>query len=184
VALAGRVDVVGLNDYSRAFIAPAPGLLDNLEALPCLAALSCGDRTGVDGDNGNEVYPYGLYEALREFSAYGLPMAVSENGVSDADDDLRPSYLVMHLMQVHRAIGEGLDVRAYLHWSLLDNYEWTSGYDQKFGLHAVDYATLARTARPSAGLYRDIVTGNGLTAAQVGRWDLPGINPMQGAAAH
>ena len=177
--LKGRVDLIGVNYYNREFVTPAAGLIPNVDAFPCVQAMPCGKPNRYAGDNGNEIYPPGIYETLKEFSAYGLPIYVSENGVVDADDDTRPFYLVMHLMQVHRAIAEGIDVRGYLHWSLLDNYEWTSGYKMKFGLYGVDLDTQSRTERPSAGLYRAIATGNTLPDALIGTYDKPNINPMK-----
>ncbi|MBM4398262.1 MAG: glycoside hydrolase family 1 protein [Deltaproteobacteria bacterium] len=167
--LAGRVDVIGVNYYNRVFVVPAPGLVPNVDAIPCLRGMQCGAPSPEAGDNGNEVYPPGLYQALAEMAPYGLPLAVSENGVADRDDDLRPAYLVRHVAQVHRAIEDGMDVRAYLHWSLLDNYEWADGYTMKFGLFAVDFTTQARTPRGSADLYRRVIQGNGLAP------DMPGM---------
>jgi len=177
--LKGRTDRLGLNYYARNFVMHVPGAIPNVEALPCINGL-CGDLGPVVGDNGNEVYPPGLYRALREFASCGVPLVVSENGVADADDDLRPAYLVQHLAQVHRALAEGIDVRGYLHWSLLDNYEWASGYTMKFGLVAVDFETQARTPRPSADLYRRIVEANAVARADLEAWPLQGIVPAPG----
>ena len=177
--LKGRVDWLGINYYARNFVMNAPGAIPNVDALPCVNGM-CGDLGLVTGDNGNEVYPPGLYRALKAFAPYGLPLAVSENGVADADDDLRPAFLLQHLAQVHRAIAEGIDVRGYLHWSLLDNYEWASGYTMKFGLVEVDFQTQARTPRPSADLYRRIVRANTVAKADLDAWPLEGIVPAAG----
>ncbi len=172
--LKGRVDLLGINYYARNFVMASPGLIPNVDALPCVNGM-CGDLGPVAGDNGNEVYPPGLYRALKEFAPFGLPLTVSENGVADAADTLRPAFLVQHLAQVHRAIAEGIDVRGYLHWSLLDNYEWASGYTMKFGLVAVDFATQARTPRPSFALYRDIAAANAVPKTALDQWTLDGI---------
>lgn len=180
--LVGRVDVLGLNYYSRLFILSAPGVIPGVDALPCLPGFACGSPGPWAGDNGNEIYPPGLYRVLKDFSGYGLPLAVTENGVADADDHLRPMFLVEHLAQVHRAISEGVDVRAYLHWSLLDNYEWVQGYEMKFGLHAVDFRgpPFTRTPRPSAALFQRIVQSNGLSPDFLPTFSLPGIQPWPG----
>lgn len=77
-------------------------------------------------------------------------MIVTENGIADASDRLRPGYLVSHMKYVERAIEKGMDVRGYLHWSLLDNYEWASGFSMKFGLYGVDLRTKKVQTRPSA----------------------------------
>ena len=91
-------------------------------------------RTGERTDFGWEIYPQGLYDVLRRVGGYGKPVVITENGIADADDDQRPAYLVAHLRQIQRAISDGVDVRGYMHWSLLDNFEWAEGYTQKFGL--------------------------------------------------
>jgi beta-glucosidase len=177
-SIKGRVDAIGINYYAREFVMDAPGIIPGVDAMPCIHGFLCGDPTGVKGDNGNEVYPPGIYDAIADFSRYGLPMYIAENGVADADDDLRPSYLVTHLMQVHRALVDGYDVRGYLHWSLLDNYEWTSGFDMKFGMFAVDFSTFERTGRGSADLYASIVAANRIPEEVVAQYDMPEINPM------
>jgi beta-glucosidase len=103
-----------------------------------------------------------LFDVLRRAGRWGKPVVITENGISDAADRLRGSYIVSHLEQVQRAIASGVDVRGYMHWSLMDNYEWADGYTQKFGLAAVDFQTFARTPRPSAQLYARIAQTNSL----------------------
>ncbi len=179
-ALRGRFDVLGINYYNREFIVSAPGTLGDVGGLPCLKGLQCGSPSPYAGDNGNEIYPPGLYRALKEFAGYGLPLAVTENGVADADDHLRPAVIVTHLEQVHRAISEGVDVRAYLHWSLLDNYEWADGYTMKFGLFAVDFDTFKRTPRGSVQVFGDIVRANAVSGALRGKYAFPDIVPSPG----
>ena len=87
--------------------------------------------------------------------SYGLPVYITENGIADSDDDQRPAYLTDHLGQLRTAIrADGVDVRGYFQWSLIDNLEWVYGYAPKFGLYSFDPATLKRTARPSAAALR------------------------------
>jgi len=108
-------------------------------------------------DLGWEIYPAGLGALVREWAARsGLPVYVTENGIADAADAKRASFLVDHLAQVASAIADGVDVRGYFHWSLLDNFEWAEGYAPRFGLVEVDYATQARRVRPSGELYARI----------------------------
>ena len=95
------------------------------------------------------------------------PIIITENGVADVDDALRPSFLVEHLAAVHRASRAGAPVAGYLHWSSIDNFEWAHGFGPRFGLVAVDYATQERRPKPSAYLYRDIIRANGLTESLV-----------------
>ena len=95
--------------------------------------------------------------------SYGLPVYLTENGIADSDDDQRPGYLTSHLEQALAAIREdGVDVRGYFQWSLIDNLEWVYGYQPKFGLYSFDPETLKRTARPSARLYGRIAKRNAL----------------------
>jgi beta-glucosidase len=89
---------------------------------------------------------------------------VTENGIADAADAKRARFLVAHLAQLEAALASGVDVRGYFHWSLLDNFEWAEGYGPRFGLVAVDYATQARTVRPSGELYARIARTRALPA--------------------
>jgi beta-glucosidase len=77
-------------------------------------------------------------------------------------DDERVAYLDGHLREVHRAIGAGADLRGYLVWSLLDNFEWSEGYRRRFGIVHVDYGTQTRVPKDSALWYRDVISRNGL----------------------
>ncbi|GGS93090.1 beta-glucosidase [Planobispora rosea] len=100
---------------------------------------------------GWEFYPAALGDAVRYTAARlpGVPILVTENGIATADDAERVEYTRGALAGLHGAIADGIDVRGYLHWSLLDNYEWGS-YRPTFGLVAVDRETFARTVKPSA----------------------------------
>lgn len=110
-------------------------------------------------DLGWEVYPEGLGELLRTWGrATKMPIYVTENGLADSRDAQRSSFLVRHLAQIADVLREGVDVRGYFHWSLLDNFEWAEGYDPRFGLFEVDYATQARRARQSVEVFRRIAT--------------------------
>jgi beta-glucosidase len=137
------LDWIGVNYYSRTFVGwPWP-------ARP----LGSGARTDFNW----EIYPEGLYKVLRRVGLFGKPVVITENGIADADDDQRASYIVDHLREVHRAIQDGVDVRGYMHWTLLDNYEWAEGFEQRFGL-----ATRDRQLRPSAQVYSQIARKNAL----------------------
>src|SRR5438309_12017818 len=85
-----------------------------------------------------------------------LPLLVTENGVADNDDELRPRYIAAHLNAVLDAIDDGADVRGYLHWTAWDNFEWDEGYTKRFGLYRVDRETVSRTPKPSAALFAEI----------------------------
>jgi beta-glucosidase len=99
---------------------------------------------------------------LREASAFHVPVYITENGMFDAGKDIQERYLVTHLNALRQAIRSGVDVRGYFWWSLMDNFEWDSGYWLRFGLAHVDFDTQVRTPRPSAALMARIIAENGV----------------------
>lgn len=107
-------------------------------------------------DLGWNIEPEGLYHSLLEFSKLGIPILITENGIPDAKDTKREWYIISHLEQVHRAMQDGAQVIGYIHWSLLDNFEWADGYKGRFGLVEVDFETQQRTIRGSARTYAQI----------------------------
>jgi len=150
--IAQPLDWVGINYYTRKIIAPAEG------PWPALAEL---DGPLPKTQVGWEIYPEGLHHFLtmvhRDYAG-GLPIYVTENGMANADapgpdgridDSARIAYLDAHLGEVKRAAEDGVPVRGYFVWSLIDNYEWALGYGPRFGLVHVDYETLTRTPKAS-----------------------------------
>ncbi len=120
-------------------------------------------KIGVS-DTGRSICPEGLTEVLLELKAYRKPIAVTENGLADARDDRRERFIVEHVAALHRAVARGVDVRAYLYWALLDNFEWADGWAPKFGLASVEREHLfRRRVRPSALRYAEICRSNALT---------------------
>ncbi len=113
-------------------------------------------------DFGWEYYPESLYHAVVELIPYHKPLYILESGIADASDTLRQAFIPAALDSLHRAIAAGADVRGYFYWSLLDNFEWDKGYWLRFGLIQVDYATQARTIRPSALAYAEVCRTNSL----------------------
>jgi beta-glucosidase len=113
-------------------------------------------------DLGWEIFPEGIYHVLKEVKKYNLPIYVTENGLADGKDKKRARFIKDHLYWVHKAIAEGIDVRGYFYWSLLDNFEWDKGYWPRFGLVSVDRKTMKRTIRPSAREYAKICKSNTL----------------------
>lgn len=117
----------------------------------------------VTSDIGWEIRPEGIYDVVMEASRYRLPVIISESGIADAQDQYRADFIRDSLSALHRAIEDGARVTGYLHWALLDNYEFTEGFDMKFGLVAVDRTNdYARTVRESALVYADIAQKNKL----------------------
>jgi len=109
---------------------------------------------------GWEVYPESIYHSLRELRKYKLPIIITENGIADSKDERRGDYIRKNLINVHRAMRDGADVQGYLHWSLLDNFEWDKGFWPRFGLVEVDYKTQKRIVRKSAKEYAKIIRAN------------------------
>jgi beta-glucosidase len=84
-------------------------------------------------------------------------MLVSEHGINSTNDNQRMMHLEQSLAGLRSCLADGLPVLGYLHWSLIDNFEWRSGYGPRFGLYEVDRTTFARTPKPSAARYRDLI---------------------------
>jgi beta-glucosidase len=112
---------------------------------------------------GWELSPEAIYPTLLQLKRYNKPIYITENGVADALDENRAWFIFEILCNVAKAIGEGIDVRGYLHWSLMDNFEWEKGFWPRFGLLEVDYENLRRVPRPSAYFYSDVCVANGIT---------------------
>ena len=154
---AGSLDWIGLNYYAdervRFDIRRPGGLFAHGFADPALP------HSTFDW----AIEPDGLRRAIhRVHDMAGLPVVVTENGVADRDDELRPAFIVDHLGAVLAAIAEGADVRGYLHWTGMDNFEWAEGYGQRFGLWSVDRDTLERRPKPSALLFARICRAGGI----------------------
>lgn len=111
--------------------------------------------------SGGEVYAPSLAGAVRyAHAATGVPVLVSEHGVGTEDDRVRAALIPAALRELRRAMGEGVPVIGYCHWSLLDNFEWIFGYKPKYGLASLDRTTFVRTPKPSALVLRTIARAN------------------------
>lgn len=102
-------------------------------------------------------YPEGFYRAVQTLSQLGVPIFVTENGIADAKDDRRALFIQRYLYALSKAIEEGCDVKGYFYWSLMDNFEWSFGYDKAFGLYSVNRDTQERTMKQGARQYQSIV---------------------------
>jgi beta-glucosidase len=112
---------------------------------------------------GYEFWPQALEQTIRYAHAKTkVPIYVTENGVSTEDDTRRVDFIRSSLEGVRNCLADGIDIRGYIHWSLLDNFEWLEGYRPKFGLVAVDRNTQARTVKPSAHYLGEIARRNSL----------------------
>lgn len=111
-------------------------------------------------DLGWEIYQEGIYHLLKSLAQHRLPIYITENGLADATDEKRERFIREGISQVKKALVEGMDIRGYFYWSLLDNFEWDKGFWPRFGLIAVDYRTLERKPRMSYYAYRNIIREN------------------------
>lgn len=166
------VDFVGVNYYTRSVTCDDPA---DLPVRAGRVRQPEHAHTTMDW----EVYPAGLRDTLRWVrERYGpVPLYVTENGAAfydppaadegRVDDPLRVAYFRDHLRAVHQAIAAGVDVRGYFAWSLLDNFEWAHGYDQRFGIVHVDFRTQRRTPKASARFYASVARSHGAALAAV-----------------
>ncbi|MGB3277860.1 MAG: GH1 family beta-glucosidase [Pseudorhodobacter sp.] len=149
--IAAPVDWVGINYYTRKLIAPAPGPWPALQEV---------EGPLPKTEMGWEIYPEGLsfflHRTAQEYSG-DLPIYITENGMAGddhlingvVDDQERVDYLARHLDAVRRSAADGVPVKGYFTWSLMDNFEWSLGYEKRFGLIHVDFETLQRTPKAS-----------------------------------
>ncbi len=160
--ISAPLDALGVNYYSPTRLSalpdsPLPFRLEPVPGYPVTAF-------------GWPVVPAGLTEMLlllqKRYGQALPPVWITENGCSTddtvaadgtVDDQPRISYLDGHIRAVREAIIAGVDVRGYLVWSLIDNFEWAEGYHQRFGLVHVDFSTQRRTPKASFGWYRDLI---------------------------
>ncbi len=150
-------DFIGVNYYTKAYVQwrPRAAAAERPPEMPI--GISFARCKEVQSDLQWALHPLGLGKVLREAGRYGLPIYITENGIADHDDDLRPEFLRSHLAQMRAAKEAGLDIRGYYHWSLLDNFEWHKGFGPRFGLYQVNYDTFERKRTRSADLYAQLI---------------------------
>ena len=164
-SIAAPLDFLGVNYYSRAVVRDDPG-------FPILQALQV---QPVESEYSQmwEIYPPGIYDLLTHLWAeYRLPpLFITENGVPVPDgvdfdgrvrDERRIRYLRDHLVQIHRALSDGVPVRGYFVWTFQDNFEWAFGYDMRFGLVYVDFETQDRIVKDSGRWVAQVIRENGV----------------------
>ena len=113
-------------------------------------------------DFGWDIDPEGIYHVLMDLKKYNKPIYISEAGIADKEDRYRAEYIKGLIRWTHEAITQGVDVKAFLYWSLIDNFEWAEGYDKHFGLVSFDHVTKERTIRESAYVYKKVCQNNTL----------------------
>lgn len=140
-------DFVGVQNYERAVWGPEGKISPAADA----------EKNMFRG----EVYPASLAGAVRyAHQTSGVPILVTEHGVVTSDDSIRARMIPAALSELKKAIDDGVPVRGYIHWSLIDNFEWSLGYWPKFGIASVDRTTFKRTLKPSARVLGEIARRN------------------------
>jgi beta-glucosidase len=164
------IDFLGINYYTR-------NVVRHEETSWPLKAVPVRQKQATYTETGWEVFAQGLTDTLSWIrKRYGdIAQYVTENGAAFYDppaasggrlaDPLRIDYYRSHLRAVHAAIQQGIDVRGYFAWSLLDNLEWSLGYSKRFGLVHVNFETLERTPKDSARFYADVIATQGAALA-------------------
>jgi beta-glucosidase len=165
------MDYFGLNYYT----------IENMNLNPFGGANSLRRRLpeGVEtGDAGlNAVAPEGLFASIKWATRFNLPIYITENGIEDTADLVRPRYLVRHVHQLWRAINFNWPVKGYFHWSQVDNFEWERGWTQRFGLWGLDPQTQVRTRRSSVDIYAAICHTNSISSDMVDKL-VPSLMPV------
>ncbi|MFN8575726.1 MAG: glycoside hydrolase family 1 protein [Candidatus Sericytochromatia bacterium] len=145
--LKNSMDFIGLNYYTRWYVnSSGEQLIDKKSDLT---------------DIGWEIYPRGISKSLEMADKYAkklnIPIYITENGIDDSSDSKRRKYIISHTFEVWKSIQKGIDIKSYMYWSLMDNFEWAEKYKPKFGLYTID-----RRIRDSALIYKEISQNNGI----------------------
>ncbi len=158
------IDFYGLNFYN--------GIYDDADEIKRKEEI---EKAGGNYQNKPEAHPEALYQVLHmlvEKYKVDVPIYITENGLPQddspdveklLDDQERIDYLEQILTWLYKAMEDGISVKGYYVWSLLDNFEWSAGYTFRYGLHYTDYETLRRIPKKSAGWYRDVIKNHGFT---------------------
>ena len=158
------MDFLGINYYSRDIISFS---LNPFELF--------GKREVKEGsqlnDLGWEIYPEGIFRLAKQYyQKYKVPIYITENGTCDNEDKFRAKYIYDHLLNIKKAIEEGIDIQRYYHWSTMDNFEWIEGLSSRFGLIYVDYNNFKRTIKKSGDFYSMICARHEITKDMIEKY--------------
>jgi beta-glucosidase len=148
------LDYIAINYYTRMVVRAGGSVATALFGRICRTHPH--ENQGPVSSIGWESYPRGLRSVIDRFGRYGLPILITENGIATDDEQLRLEFIRDHLEVLNDSIRRGVDVRGYLYWTLMDNYEWTSGFDARFGLAGVNPETMVRSPRPCVRYLADV----------------------------
>jgi beta-glucosidase len=175
--LAGNFDFIGVQNYTREVV-------ESAWYVPYMGArLVNARKRGVPNTEMQwEVFPEALYQMLQHFNSYGtnIPLIVTENGAAfqdipnalgEIDDQDRIRFLNDYVLQMHRALKEGIPIDGYFIWTLLDNFEWAEGYRPRFGLIHTDFQTQKRTPKASARWFSEFLQSASEQSVLEGEWE-------------
>ena len=179
-----KLDWLGVQYYFRAGVTAKVPIVPIIDASICFDTFDFGaclpprDATHQVPSMGYEYYEPGFYNVVADLSERypDLPMVVTEAGIAAKNGTRRAENTVRTLEQIQRAIDDGVDLRGYYHWSLVDNFEWAEGYEPKFGLYSVDRSTFERTATEGATVLGEVAGKRELD--QQTRDEYGGLGPM------
>lgn len=141
-------DYLGINYYTKRTI--------KYEKHNPVITYSKGNKTDI----GWLFYPEGIYNVLKRFEKYNLPILITENGIADKDDRLRNIYIIKTLHTINHCMQKDIKILGYIHWTLMDNFEWLEGQSMKFGLYHTNFKNYKFTLRNSANIFSNIVLDN------------------------
>lgn len=154
--LAGALDFIGLNYYGRYDVRFDPSSTNAFKGAHVQTP-----TVRTETNDWGQPFPEGLRRQLHRLTPLDVPIYVTENGTCDPDDHQRGDFIRNHVGAMLQARDEGVDVRGYFHWSLIDNFEWAEGWGPHFGLIALDREHQTRTPRNSAYVYQRICEAQG-----------------------
>ena len=151
VPIKDKLDFFGVNYYTRTHMRFNPFRKMGVEMR----------HRDIDGygltDMGWEIHPRGLERVLRYASRLNVPLIITENGIATRDSEKKIRFMKRHVDIIEKCVKEGMDIRGYFYWSLIDNYEWLQGLDARFGLYKVDFETLERKPTNAAAYYSYLI---------------------------
>ncbi len=151
VPIKDKLDFLGVNYYTRTHMRFNPFRKMGVEMR----------HRDIDGygltDMGWEIHPRGLERVLRYASRLNVPLIITENGIATRDSEKKIRFMKRHVDIIEKCVKEGMDIRGYFYWSLIDNYEWLQGLDSRFGLYKVDFETLERKPTNAAAYYSYLI---------------------------
>lgn len=173
----GTCDFLGVNLYGRRRVRFSLG--EWRAAFNRFAPPSPDAPRGDPGaeDKFGEPFPQGIRALDEWLTRLGKPLVITENGYADALDRVRPAVIVQAIRALHDLIERGFDVRGYHHWTLVDNFEWDSGWDLRFGLYELNPATQDRNVRRSGRFFGEVARRNGLDGQTIVHHDVPELWP-------